>query len=165
MAKIVEGFKCRFSDRSTLIFSPTFKGPRARSLWYHQGWLGVGAATPCKMSLHFFLVQFHPFVDVSNTKCHKDIPQYSIIWGFLKWRYPKINGVSGKFPLKHMIWGYLYFRKPPYPILCLPLIWPHHFKHHRINAECELSHRLSRFPYLLVTSIPCFANGLRTFPA
>ena len=56
MAKIVEGFQCRFSDRSTLIFSPAFKGPRARSLWYHQGWLGVGAATPCKMSLHFFLV-------------------------------------------------------------------------------------------------------------
>ena len=33
--------------------------------------------------------------------------------GFLKWRHPKMNGLSGKFPWKWMIWGFPYSRKPP----------------------------------------------------
>ena len=32
----------------------------------------------------------------------------------IKWRYPKIDGLYWKIPLKWMIWDYTYFRKPPY---------------------------------------------------
>ena len=33
----------------------------------------------------------------------------SCLWGF-----PKMDSLQGKIPLKWMIWGYPYFRKPPY---------------------------------------------------
>ena len=35
------------------------------------------------------------------------------IWGFHEW-YPKMDGISWKILFKWMIWGYPYFRKPPY---------------------------------------------------
>ena len=35
------------------------------------------------------------------------------IWGFPEMGYPKIDGLEWKIPRKLMIWGYLYFRKPP----------------------------------------------------
>ena len=34
--------------------------------------------------------------------------------GFWKWGYPKMDGLQGKIPLKWMIYGHPYFRKPPY---------------------------------------------------
>ena len=39
---------------------------------------------------------------------------YYIYGGFLKWRYPKMDGLYWTTLLKWMIWGYPYFRKPPY---------------------------------------------------
>ena len=37
--------------------------------------------------------------------------------GFLKWRYPKAGWFIRKIPLNWMIWGYPYFRKPPYNVI------------------------------------------------
>ena len=38
-----------------------------------------------------------------------------LIYGcFLKWWYPKMDGLQWKTLLKWMIWGYHYFRKPSY---------------------------------------------------
>ena len=34
--------------------------------------------------------------------------------GFHTWRYPNMESLNGKILLKWMIWGYPYFRKPPY---------------------------------------------------
>ena len=34
---------------------------------------------------------------------------------FHKWWYPKMDGLSWKFLLRLMIWGYPHFRKPPHP--------------------------------------------------
>ena len=34
-------------------------------------------------------------------------------WGFHEWGDPKMVGLQRKIPLKWMIWGYPYFRKPP----------------------------------------------------
>ena len=36
----------------------------------------------------------------------------SNILGFLKWGYPKLDGLYCKIPLKWMIWEYPYFRRP-----------------------------------------------------
>jgi hypothetical protein len=42
----------------------------------------------------------------------------SLVWkkpngGFLKWGYPKMDGLNGKIVLKWMTWGYPHFRKSP----------------------------------------------------
>ena len=41
-------------------------------------------------------------------------PHPQILGGVHKWRYPQMDGLEGKIPLKWMIWGYPHFRKPPF---------------------------------------------------
>ena len=47
-----------------------------------------------------------------------------IYGGFHKWGYPKIDGLQWNTLLKWMIWGYPYFRKPPYICYDIPIVHP-----------------------------------------
>ena len=54
----------------------------------------------------------------SSPGTHPKRPQASKTHGgFLKWGYPKMNGLYGKIPLEQMVWRYPHFRTPPCKLL------------------------------------------------
>ena len=61
--------------------------------------------------------------------------------GFHKWGYPKMDGPWGKIPWKWMIWGYPYFRKPPYLHSKLGRSWSISFHFHgwHLASRAKLS--------------------------
>ena len=57
--------------------------------------------------------------------------------GFHQWRYPKIDGLQWTILLKWMIWGYPYFRKPPYIIEIALNIYTHKYISYVSLSGCD----------------------------
>jgi len=98
--------KCSGSDRPCIVWvrpdrtvfdSERDAEPRSIDQWQsHPQWLGV----PLGLQMGITWYNYGYII--------------TIYGGFHKWGYPKIDGLQWNTLLKWMIWGYPYFRKPPY---------------------------------------------------
>ena len=113
-------------DRRWLeVLTPGYTSSRALSSWLGPVSMPRPGGTPVADASRLFLR--HPW----RSGAGAGVPSFGAGWaqggcrwwvqsppygGFVKWRYPKMDGLWGKIPsiYKCMIWGYPYFRNPPY---------------------------------------------------